>query len=77
MTDGNNGRPPFGAVLCDVDNVVRSFDSSRLQALERAAGVAEGSTRKDDTYSDASPTRRSRTQGRATMRDRTASPRAR
>ncbi|MER8009373.1 HAD-IA family hydrolase [Streptomyces sp. NPDC094149] len=46
MTDGSNGRPPLGAVLCDVDNVVRSFDSSRLQALERAAGIAEGSTKK-------------------------------
>ncbi|MCX4881229.1 MULTISPECIES: HAD family phosphatase [unclassified Streptomyces] len=46
MTDSSNGRPPFGAVLCDVDNVIRSFDSSRLEALERAAGVAEGTTRK-------------------------------
>ncbi|MET7478483.1 HAD-IA family hydrolase [Streptomyces sp. NPDC005648] len=46
MTDGNSGRPPFGAVLCDVDNVVRTFDSARLEALERAAGVAEGSTKK-------------------------------
>lgn len=46
MTDGNNGRPPLGAVLCDVDNVIRTFDSSRLQALERAAGIAEGTTGK-------------------------------
>ncbi|MCI3272647.1 HAD family hydrolase [Streptomyces cylindrosporus] len=48
MTDsnGNNHRPPFGAVLCDVDNVIRSFDSSRLEALERAAGIAEGTTKK-------------------------------
>ena len=46
MTDGNSGRPPFGAVLCDVDNVVRTFDSARLQALERAAEIAEGTTGK-------------------------------
>ena len=47
MSDGNNGsRPPFGAVLCDVDNVIRTFDSSRLQALERVAGIAEGTTNK-------------------------------
>jgi putative hydrolase of the HAD superfamily len=46
VSDGNSGRPPFGAVLCDVDNVIRSFDSSRLQALERAAGIAEGTTKK-------------------------------
>lgn len=46
MTDSSNGRPPFGAVLCDVDNVIRSFDSSRLEALERAAGIAEGTTKK-------------------------------
>jgi len=46
VTDGNNGRPPFGAVLCDVDNVIRTFDSSRLQALERVAGIAEGTTGK-------------------------------
>ena len=46
MSDGNSGRPPFGAVLCDVDNVIRTFDSSRLQALERAAGIAEGTTKK-------------------------------
>ena len=47
MSDGSSGnRPPFGAVLCDVDNVIRSFDSSRLQALERVAGIAEGTTQK-------------------------------
>jgi len=47
VSDGSNGnRPPFGAVLCDVDNVIRTFDSSRLQALERAAGIAEGTTKK-------------------------------
>ncbi|MEU3333903.1 HAD family hydrolase [Streptomyces sp. NPDC002144] len=46
MTDNSNARPPFGAVLCDVDNVVRTFDSARLEALERAAGIAEGTTKK-------------------------------
>jgi putative hydrolase of the HAD superfamily len=33
-------------VLCDVDNVIRFYDSSRLHALERAAGLAEGTTMK-------------------------------
>ncbi|QNP72322.1 HAD-IA family hydrolase [Streptomyces roseirectus] len=37
---------PFDAVLCDVDNVVRRFDSSGVHALERAAGLAEGTTHK-------------------------------
>ncbi|MFJ6086039.1 HAD-IA family hydrolase [Streptomyces sp. NPDC092369] len=46
MTDTGDARPPFGAVLCDVDNVIRSFDSGRLEALERVAGIAEGTTRK-------------------------------
>lgn len=47
MSDGTDGsRPPFGAVLCDVDNVIRSFDSARLEALERVAGIAEGTTKK-------------------------------
>ncbi|MER5752154.1 HAD-IA family hydrolase [Streptomyces sp. NPDC002088] len=39
-------RPPFDAVLCDVDNVIRHFDPSGLEALERAAGLAEGTTMK-------------------------------
>ncbi|MFF8485673.1 HAD-IA family hydrolase [Streptomyces antibioticus] len=38
--------PPFDAVLCDVDNVIRHFDSAHLEALERAAGLAEGTTKK-------------------------------
>lgn len=42
MTDPSSR--PFDAVLCDVDNVVRRFDSSRVHALERAAGLAEGTT---------------------------------
>ncbi|MFF8973306.1 HAD family hydrolase [Streptomyces sp. NPDC014995] len=46
MTDRPGGRPPFDAVLCDVDNVIRHFDSSHLEALESAAGLAEGTTKK-------------------------------
>lgn len=40
------GGAPFDAVLCDVDNVIRTFDLSGLHALERAAGLAEGTTTK-------------------------------
>jgi putative hydrolase of the HAD superfamily len=40
------GRPPFDAVLCDVDNVIRFYDNSGLLALERTAGLAEGTTMK-------------------------------
>ncbi|MEU8465031.1 HAD family phosphatase [Streptomyces sp. NPDC029003] len=35
---------PFDAVLCDLDNVIRFYDSSRVGALERAAGLREGTT---------------------------------
>src|SRR5690606_30330822 len=35
---------PFDAVLCDLDNVIRSYDMSRVAALERSAGLAEGTT---------------------------------
>lgn len=35
---------PFDAVLCDLDNVIRSYDMSRVAALERSAGPAEGTT---------------------------------
>ncbi|MFI9614797.1 HAD family hydrolase [Streptomyces sp. NPDC052023] len=45
MTDPLSRRP-FDAVLCDVDNVIRFYDSSRVTALERAAGLAEGITMK-------------------------------
>lgn len=45
MSDGPL-RAPFDAVLCDVDNVIRFYDSSRLHTLERAAGLAEGTTMK-------------------------------
>lgn len=40
------GRAPFDAVLCDVDNVIRFYDPSGVHALERAAGLAEGTTAK-------------------------------
>jgi putative hydrolase of the HAD superfamily len=40
------GRAPFDAVLCDVDNVIRRYDSTGLHAQERAAGLAEGTTTK-------------------------------
>ncbi|MHC5905864.1 HAD family hydrolase [Streptomyces sp. S6] len=42
MTDSRS--LPFDAVLCDVDNVLRRFDSSGVHALERAAGLTEGTT---------------------------------
>ncbi|MFJ4472641.1 HAD family hydrolase [Streptomyces sp. NPDC089424] len=45
MTD-TRGRRPFDAVLCDVDNVIRFYDASRVTALERAAGLSEGITMK-------------------------------
>ncbi|MEU9719607.1 HAD-IA family hydrolase [Streptomyces sp. NPDC047976] len=35
---------PFDAVLCDLDNVIRFYDSSGLAALERLAGLHEGTT---------------------------------
>ncbi|MFI2608760.1 HAD family hydrolase [Kitasatospora sp. NPDC018619] len=34
----------FDAVLCDVDGVIRFFDGDRVAELERAAGVAAGTT---------------------------------
>ncbi|MFI1226980.1 MULTISPECIES: HAD-IA family hydrolase [unclassified Streptomyces] len=34
----------FDAVLCDLDNVVRFYDTAPLAALERAAGLPEGAT---------------------------------
>ncbi|MFI9585751.1 HAD family hydrolase [Streptomyces sp. NPDC052236] len=37
---------PYGAVLCDLDNVIRFYDTSRVAELERAAGLAEGATAK-------------------------------
>ncbi|MBC7274103.1 MAG: HAD family phosphatase, partial [Streptomyces sp.] len=46
MTDGVGPEAPFDAVLCDVDNVIRFYDPTELLALERAAGLAEGTTMK-------------------------------
>ncbi|MEU7553853.1 HAD-IA family hydrolase [Streptomyces sp. NPDC044571] len=34
----------FDAVLCDLDNVIRFYDAKALTALEREAGVPEGTT---------------------------------
>ncbi|MFJ3701629.1 MULTISPECIES: HAD-IA family hydrolase [unclassified Streptomyces] len=36
--------PPYEAVLCDLDNVLRFYDVTHLAALERAAGLPEGTT---------------------------------
>lgn len=46
MTDRPAAARPFDAVLCDVDNVIRHFDSTHLESLERVAGLAEGTTKK-------------------------------
>ncbi|MDI3409259.1 HAD family hydrolase [Streptomyces cavernicola] len=37
-------RKGFDAVLCDLDNVIRFYDLAALAALERAVGLAEGTT---------------------------------
>ncbi|WP_338118024.1 HAD-IA family hydrolase [Streptomyces coryli] len=34
----------FDAVLCDIDNVIRFYDSTHVAALERQAGLEEGTT---------------------------------
>ncbi|MFI8816400.1 MULTISPECIES: HAD family hydrolase [unclassified Streptomyces] len=39
-----SGRRPFDAVLCDLDNVIRFYDTARLAELERASGLPEGTT---------------------------------
>ncbi|MBB5122404.1 HAD family hydrolase [Streptomyces eurocidicus] len=41
--DHHDGRP-FDAVLCDLDGVIRHYDTSRVTELERASGLPEGST---------------------------------
>ncbi|MFE9679576.1 HAD-IA family hydrolase [Streptomyces sp. NPDC006259] len=46
MADRPAAARPYDAVLCDVDNVIRTFDSTHLESLERLAGIAEGTTRK-------------------------------
>ncbi|MFD7068858.1 HAD family hydrolase [Streptomyces sp. NPDC059913] len=35
---------PFDAVLCDLDNVIRFYDTSALTRLEREAGLPQGTT---------------------------------
>lgn len=35
---------PFDAVLCDVDNVIRFYDTSELARLERDSGLPDGTT---------------------------------
>ncbi|MEU6761014.1 HAD-IA family hydrolase [Streptomyces sp. NPDC046853] len=35
---------PFDAVFCDLDGVIRFYDMSELEAMERAAGLPHGST---------------------------------
>ncbi|MEU8436840.1 HAD-IA family hydrolase [Streptomyces sp. NPDC029216] len=42
--DAPDAARPFDAVLCDLDDVIRFYDSTRLAALERAAGLPEGTT---------------------------------
>lgn len=39
-----SGGRPFDAVLCDLDNVIRFYDTTRLAELERASGLPEGTT---------------------------------
>ncbi|MEV7383290.1 HAD family hydrolase [Streptomyces lydicus] len=44
MTASETSSRPFEAVLCDLDNVIRFYDMAPLAELERAAGLAEGTT---------------------------------
>lgn len=44
MTTSKISSKPFDAVLCDLDNVIRFYDLTRLAALEQAAGLAKGTT---------------------------------
>lgn len=37
-------RLPFDAVLCDLDGVIRFYDMSQVEEIERAAGLPHGST---------------------------------
>jgi putative hydrolase of the HAD superfamily len=38
------GTAPYAAVLCDLDNVIRFYDTTHLASLERAAGLPVGTT---------------------------------
>ncbi|MDI3389082.1 HAD-IA family hydrolase [Streptomyces sp. B-S-A8] len=44
MTTSKISSRPFDAVLCDLDNVIRFYDTTELASLERSAGLAEGTT---------------------------------
>ncbi|MFC8370146.1 MULTISPECIES: HAD family hydrolase [unclassified Streptomyces] len=44
MTVTDISSRPFDAVLCDLDNVIRFYDIAPVAELERAAGLAEGTT---------------------------------
>ncbi|MEU8626656.1 HAD-IA family hydrolase [Streptomyces sp. NPDC048669] len=44
MTTSKIRSGSFDAVLCDLDNVIRFYDTSQLAGLERAVGVPEGTT---------------------------------
>ncbi|MFE3885796.1 HAD-IA family hydrolase [Streptomyces lydicus] len=44
MTTSQTTGRPFDAVLCDLDNVIRFYDMTEPTRLERAAGLAEGTT---------------------------------
>ncbi|MEU0164187.1 HAD-IA family hydrolase [Streptomyces iakyrus] len=44
MTLINTSGRPFDAVLCDLDNVIRFYDLTRLARLEQLAGLTEGTT---------------------------------
>ncbi|MBP0454250.1 HAD-IA family hydrolase [Kitasatospora sp. RG8] len=41
-TSADPGKPPFDAVLCDIDGVIRFFDHRGIALLEHAAGLPEG-----------------------------------
>ncbi|WP_349294362.1 HAD-IA family hydrolase [Streptomyces sp. HU2014] len=43
-TPAHHDDRPFDAVLCDLDGVIRRYDTSRVTELERAAGLPEGAT---------------------------------
>ncbi|MEV0375960.1 HAD-IA family hydrolase [Streptomyces sp. NPDC050636] len=44
MTTSKISGRPVDAVLCDLDNVIRFYDTTQLANLERGAGLTEGTT---------------------------------
>ncbi|MGW1554725.1 hypothetical protein [Streptomyces sp. NPDC002346] len=46
MTATKISSRPFDAVLCDLDNVIRFYDTTELARLEHVAGLAPGTTQK-------------------------------